>query len=167
METHTKWTHLHTRIAYPEMETHTKWNQIATAGRVRQVVDDLDIPALLTRARGDPLCLSLVPCGPGEGPSWLTIQSCALVAPERRLQVLTWSPCRSRRNLLNPHVALGWDWVGSVRESNQDWDTFTDGEAEDRAPALSPSLPPPPTDCSQVQALSGSPLPPRRRSGAD
>ena len=32
-------------------------DQIATAGRVRQVVDDLDISALLARARGDPLCL--------------------------------------------------------------------------------------------------------------
>jgi hypothetical protein len=32
-------------------------SQIATAGRVRQVVDDLDISALLARARGDPLCL--------------------------------------------------------------------------------------------------------------
>jgi hypothetical protein len=30
-------------------------NQIATAGRVRQVVDDLDISALQTRARGNPL----------------------------------------------------------------------------------------------------------------
>ena len=35
-------------------------NQIATAGRVRQVVDDLDISALQTRARGNPLCLNLV-----------------------------------------------------------------------------------------------------------
>ena len=35
-------------------------NQIATAGRVRQVVDDLDISALLARARGNPLCLQ--PC---------------------------------------------------------------------------------------------------------
>ena len=28
-------------------------NQISTAGRVRQVVDDLDISALLARARGN------------------------------------------------------------------------------------------------------------------
>ena len=41
-------------------------NQIATAGRVRQVVDDLDISALQTRARGNPLCLNLVPGGPEE-----------------------------------------------------------------------------------------------------
>ena len=41
-------------------------NQIATAGRVRQVVDDLDISALLARARGNPLCLNLVPGGPEE-----------------------------------------------------------------------------------------------------
>ena len=42
-------------------------NQIATAGRVRQVVDDLDISPLQTRARGNPLCLNLVPGGPEEG----------------------------------------------------------------------------------------------------
>ena len=41
-------------------------NQIATAGRVRQVVDDLEISALQTRARGNPLCLNLVPGGPEE-----------------------------------------------------------------------------------------------------
>ena len=41
-------------------------NQIATAGRVRQVVDDLDISALLARARGDPLYLNFVPGGPEE-----------------------------------------------------------------------------------------------------
>ena len=45
-------------------------NQIATdsatAGRVRQVVDDLDISTLQTRARGNPLCLKLVPGGPEE-----------------------------------------------------------------------------------------------------
>jgi hypothetical protein len=41
-------------------------NQIATAGRVRQVLDALDISALLARARGDPLCLNLVPDGPKE-----------------------------------------------------------------------------------------------------
>ena len=41
-------------------------SQIATAGRVRQVVDDLDISALLARARGDPLCLNFVPGGPEE-----------------------------------------------------------------------------------------------------
>ena len=34
-------------------------NQIATAGRVRQVVDDLEISALQARARGNPLCLNL------------------------------------------------------------------------------------------------------------
>ena len=39
------------------------YDQIATAGRVRQVVDDLDISALQTRARGNPLCLNLVPGG--------------------------------------------------------------------------------------------------------
>ena len=38
----------------------------ATAGRVRQVVDDLDISALQTRARGNPLSLDLVPGGPEE-----------------------------------------------------------------------------------------------------
>ena len=44
-------------------------NQIATAGRVRQVVDDLEIStlALQARARGNPLCLDLVPGGPEEG----------------------------------------------------------------------------------------------------
>ena len=43
-------------------------NQIATAGRVRQVVDDLDISALQPRARGNPLCLNLVPnCHGGLG----------------------------------------------------------------------------------------------------
>ena len=41
-------------------------HQIATAGRVRQVVDDLDISALLARARGNLLCLNLVPDGPEE-----------------------------------------------------------------------------------------------------
>ena len=41
-------------------------NQIATAGRVRQVVDDLDISALLARARGNLLCLNFVPDGPEE-----------------------------------------------------------------------------------------------------
>jgi hypothetical protein len=41
-------------------------DQIATAGRVRQVVGDLDISALLARARGNPLCLNLVPGGPEE-----------------------------------------------------------------------------------------------------
>jgi hypothetical protein len=41
-------------------------DQIATAGRVRQVVDDFDISALQTRARGNPLCLNLVPGGPEE-----------------------------------------------------------------------------------------------------
>ena len=41
-------------------------NQIATAGRVRQVVDDLDISALQTRARDNPLCLNLEPGGPEE-----------------------------------------------------------------------------------------------------
>ena len=41
-------------------------NQIATAGRVRQVGDDLDISALLARARGNPLCLNLVSGGPKE-----------------------------------------------------------------------------------------------------
>ena len=41
-------------------------DQIATAGRVRQVVDDLDISKLQTRARGNPLCLKLVPGGPEE-----------------------------------------------------------------------------------------------------
>ena len=42
-------------------------NQIATAGRVRQVVYDLDISALLARARGNPLCLTLCPVsGPEE-----------------------------------------------------------------------------------------------------
>ena len=45
------------------------YNQIATAGRVRQVVDDLEIStlALQARARGNPLCLDLVPGGPEEG----------------------------------------------------------------------------------------------------
>ena len=33
-------------------------NQIATAGRVQHVVDDLDISALLARARGDQKHLS-------------------------------------------------------------------------------------------------------------
>ena len=43
-------------------------NQIATAGRVRQVVDDLEISALRARAtRGNPLRLDLVPGGPEEG----------------------------------------------------------------------------------------------------
>ena len=42
------------------------YNQIATAGRVRQVVDDLEISALQARARGNPLCLNLVPGGPEE-----------------------------------------------------------------------------------------------------
>ena len=41
-------------------------NQIATAGSVRQVVDDLDISALQARAMGNPLCLNLVPGGPEE-----------------------------------------------------------------------------------------------------
>ena len=41
-------------------------NQIATAGRVRQVVDDLDISALLARAMGVPLCYHLVTGGPEE-----------------------------------------------------------------------------------------------------
>jgi hypothetical protein len=35
-------------------------DQIANAGRVRQVVDDLDISALQTRARGNPLCRNLL-----------------------------------------------------------------------------------------------------------
>ena len=44
------------------------YNQIATAGRVRQVVGDLDISALQARARGNnPLGLKLVPGGPEEG----------------------------------------------------------------------------------------------------
>ena len=42
------------------------YNQIATAGRVRHVVDDLEISALQPRARGNPLCLNLVPGGPEE-----------------------------------------------------------------------------------------------------
>ena len=42
-------------------------NQIATAGRVRQVVDDLEISAFQARARGNPRCLNLVPGGPEEG----------------------------------------------------------------------------------------------------
>ena len=92
------------------------YNQIATAGRVRQVVDDLDIPAL--------------PCGPGEGPTWLTIQSCALVAPERRLQVLTWSPCRSRRNLFHhPHPPACCSEVGCLRVCSQPHTNFQTSNA--------------------------------------
>ena len=43
------------------------YNQIANAGRVRQVVDDLEISAFQARARGNPRCLNLVPGGPEEG----------------------------------------------------------------------------------------------------
>jgi hypothetical protein len=47
------------------------YNQIATAGRVRQVVGDLEISALQARARGNnPLgLLNLCPVGPKRGPS--------------------------------------------------------------------------------------------------
>jgi hypothetical protein len=68
-------------------------NQIATTGRARQVVDGLDISVLQTRARGNPLCLNLVPCGPKErtelgnhpivrfGSTWMILETftCATV----------------------------------------------------------------------------------------
>jgi hypothetical protein len=59
--------------------------------------------------------LTLCPMVPKKGPSSSTIQSCDLVAlSDFYMSLLTCSPCKSRRNLLHPHVAPGWDWLGRV-----------------------------------------------------
>ena len=87
-----------------------------------------EISALQTRARGNPLCLNLVPGGPEErtklgnhpivrfGSTWVTFTCANVIAVQVK-----------EDKLVAPACCFG---VGLSGDGNKDWDTFTNSGAE-------------------------------------